>query len=139
MSGPVFATDSDEGVILKSVSLSERPAFDDEPPVDGEDDEDDDPHPASRAATTVALSISLMPPRTPNNAETFPSTGTLVDRMRPVIGICTSLARAQWGVWDRDAALLPREYITAIQQAGALTLMIPPDPSWSAIPIRCST
>lgn len=47
---------------------------------------------------------------------------------RPVIGICTSLERAQWGVWDQRAALLAFTYITAIQQAGALALMIPPDP-----------
>jgi putative glutamine amidotransferase len=47
---------------------------------------------------------------------------------RPVIGISTSLARASWGVWDRRAALLPFEYIAAIQRAGGLALMIPPDP-----------
>jgi len=46
---------------------------------------------------------------------------------RPVIGICTSLARAKWGSWDRRAALLPYEYITAIQRAGGLASMIPPD------------
>lgn len=47
---------------------------------------------------------------------------------RPTLGICTSLERAQWGVWDQRAALLPFSYITAIQRAGALALMIPPDP-----------
>jgi putative glutamine amidotransferase len=46
---------------------------------------------------------------------------------RPVIGICTALTRAQWGVWDRRAALLPVSYIAAIQRAGGLALMIPPD------------
>jgi putative glutamine amidotransferase len=46
---------------------------------------------------------------------------------RPVIGICTALTRAQWGVWDRRAALLPVSYISAIQKAGGLALMIPPD------------
>jgi putative glutamine amidotransferase len=47
---------------------------------------------------------------------------------RPVIGICTALARAQWGAWrDRDAALLAYSYITAIQRAGGLAVMIPPD------------
>ncbi len=48
--------------------------------------------------------------------------------MRPSIGICTSLERAAWGMWDQRAALLPFHYITAIQQAGGLALMIPPDP-----------
>jgi putative glutamine amidotransferase len=47
---------------------------------------------------------------------------------RPVIGICTALARAQWGVWkDREAALLAISYIAAIQRAGGVALMIPPD------------
>ncbi len=47
---------------------------------------------------------------------------------RPVIGICTGLTRAQWGAWDQKAALLPFAYVAAIQQAGGLALMIPPDP-----------
>jgi putative glutamine amidotransferase len=47
---------------------------------------------------------------------------------RPVIGICTGLTRASWGVWDQCAVLLPYHYITAIQRAGGLALMIPPDP-----------
>jgi putative glutamine amidotransferase len=47
---------------------------------------------------------------------------------RPVIGICTALARAQWGVWrEREAALLAVSYIAAIQRAGGLAVMIPPD------------
>jgi putative glutamine amidotransferase len=50
---------------------------------------------------------------------------------RPVIGICTALARAQWGVWkEREAALLAFSYIAAIQRAGGLALMIPPDGSY---------
>jgi putative glutamine amidotransferase len=46
---------------------------------------------------------------------------------RPVIGICTALERAQWSVWDQEAMLLPRSYVDAVQRAGALALMIPPD------------
>jgi putative glutamine amidotransferase len=46
-----------------------------------------------------------------------------------VIGICTALARANWGVWqEREAALLAYSYIAAIQRAGGLAVMIPPDP-----------
>jgi putative glutamine amidotransferase len=55
-------------------------------------------------------------------------------RTRPVIGITTGLTRAQWGPWDRRAALLPYEYITAIQRAGALALMIAPDPALESDP-----
>jgi putative glutamine amidotransferase len=47
---------------------------------------------------------------------------------RPAIGICAALERASWGVWDRTAVLLPHDYIVAIQDAGGLPLMIPPDP-----------
>jgi putative glutamine amidotransferase len=46
---------------------------------------------------------------------------------RPVIGICTALERARWSVWDQQAYLLPRSYIRAIQRAGGLVLMLPPD------------
>jgi putative glutamine amidotransferase len=46
---------------------------------------------------------------------------------RPVIGICTALERARWGLWDQQAVLLARSYVEAVQQAGALALMLPPD------------
>jgi putative glutamine amidotransferase len=46
---------------------------------------------------------------------------------RPAIGICAALEHARWGAWDRPAALLPFEYITEIQRAGGLALMIAPD------------
>ena len=45
-----------------------------------------------------------------------------------MIGICTALTRAQWGVWDQDAVLLPYSYMKRIQGAGGLVAMIPPDP-----------
>lgn len=46
---------------------------------------------------------------------------------RPVIGICTTLERARWSVWDEQAVLLPRSYVTAVQRAGGLAVMLPPD------------
>jgi putative glutamine amidotransferase len=46
---------------------------------------------------------------------------------RPVIGICAALERARWSVWDQEAVLLPRNYIEAIQRAGGLALVLPPD------------
>ena len=46
---------------------------------------------------------------------------------RPVIGICTTLERARWGMWDQEAVLLARSYVEAAQRAGALVLMLPPD------------
>ena len=47
---------------------------------------------------------------------------------RPVIGICTPLERARWGVWDLDAFLLPRNYVDAVHRAGAMALLLAPDP-----------
>jgi putative glutamine amidotransferase len=46
---------------------------------------------------------------------------------RPLIGICAGIERARWSVWDQEAFLLPRSYIDAVQRAGGLALMIPPD------------
>jgi putative glutamine amidotransferase len=46
---------------------------------------------------------------------------------RPVIGVCAALERARWSHWDQQAVLLPRSYIDAIQLAGGLPMMIPPD------------
>lgn len=46
---------------------------------------------------------------------------------RPRIGISANLEEARWGVWDQEAALLPISYIRAIQRAGGLALIIPPD------------
>src|SRR4051794_27272507 len=46
---------------------------------------------------------------------------------RPVIGICTAVERARWSVWDQDAFLLARSYVRAIQDAGGIVVMVPPD------------
>jgi putative glutamine amidotransferase len=53
---------------------------------------------------------------------------------RPVIGICTALTHARWGVWQQRAALLSFSYITAIQRAGGMPVMIAPDPALEANP-----
>src|SRR5579885_1874866 len=47
---------------------------------------------------------------------------------RPVIGICAALTQARWGYWEDRAALLSFNYIAAVQAAGGMALMIPPDP-----------
>src|SRR5271163_2296409 len=46
---------------------------------------------------------------------------------RPVIGMCTALEQARWSVWDQPAMLLARGYVDAVQHAGGLVLMLPPD------------
>jgi putative glutamine amidotransferase len=52
----------------------------------------------------------------------------------PLIGICAAVETARWSVWDQPAVLLPRTYITAVQTAGAVALMLPPDPALTADP-----
>jgi putative glutamine amidotransferase len=47
----------------------------------------------------------------------------------PIIGLCTALERARWSVWDQQAMLLPRSYVDAVQRAGGVALMLPPDPA----------
>jgi len=46
--------------------------------------------------------------------------------MRPVIGVSCYGERAAWGVWDVDAVVLHRAYITAIEESGGAAVVIPP-------------
>src|SRR3954452_9423568 len=48
-------------------------------------------------------------------------------RRRPRIGLCTALERARWTVWDQEAFLLSRSYADALQAAGGIAVMLPPD------------
>ena len=47
---------------------------------------------------------------------------------RPTVGIVAGPYEASWGVWRQRAVLLPVGYLTAIQRADGLAMMIPPDP-----------
>ncbi len=42
--------------------------------------------------------------------------------------------RARYGAWDMDSVLLPRNYVDAIQGAGALAILLAPDPATTADP-----
>jgi len=46
---------------------------------------------------------------------------------RPVLGLLAALERARWSVWDQQAVLLPRNYLDAVQRAGAMALLVAPD------------
>jgi gamma-glutamyl-gamma-aminobutyrate hydrolase PuuD len=46
--------------------------------------------------------------------------------MRPVIGITSYAQEASWGVWRLPAALIPLDYVDAIERAGGRALVIPP-------------
>ena len=46
---------------------------------------------------------------------------------RPAIGICAAVEQARFGAWDQPATLLPLAYTNAIQDAGGVALLLPPD------------
>ncbi|MEO6792310.1 MAG: gamma-glutamyl-gamma-aminobutyrate hydrolase family protein [Mycobacterium sp.] len=48
--------------------------------------------------------------------------------VRPVIGLTTYLDRAQTGVWDVRAGLLPAVYLEGITVAGGIAVLLPPQP-----------
>jgi putative glutamine amidotransferase len=46
----------------------------------------------------------------------------------PVIGICAAVERVSWGVWNEyEVTLVPRSYVRAVQRAGGLGIVLPPD------------
>ncbi|MEB3022316.1 gamma-glutamyl-gamma-aminobutyrate hydrolase family protein [[Mycobacterium] crassicus] len=46
----------------------------------------------------------------------------------PIIGLTTYLDRAQTGVWDVRAGLLPAPYLNGITAAGGIAVLLPPQP-----------
>ena len=46
---------------------------------------------------------------------------------RPVIGICGAIERASWGAWTVLANVSPRSYSLAVEAAGGMPLLLPPD------------
>ena len=52
--------------------------------------------------------------------------------MRPRIGATTYREQARWGVWDDVADLLPTAYAAALERAGAIAMLLPPNDPASA-------
>ena len=47
---------------------------------------------------------------------------------RPLIGITTYVEPASWGHWDDvEAALIPYDYVRAVERAGGRAVLVPPD------------
>ena len=53
---------------------------------------------------------------------------------RPRIGICASVEQARYGDWDSEVLLVPQLYVSAVQRAGGLALLLAPDPVTVADP-----
>jgi len=47
---------------------------------------------------------------------------------KPIIGLTTYLEQAQTGVWDVQAAFLPKVYFEAVTKAGGIAVLLPPQP-----------
>jgi putative glutamine amidotransferase len=46
----------------------------------------------------------------------------------PAVGICAAIERVSWGVWDGyEVMLAPRNYVSAVQRAGGVALILAPD------------
>ncbi len=47
---------------------------------------------------------------------------------KPIIGLTTYLEQAQTGVWDVKASFLPKVYFDAVNLAGGIAVLLPPQP-----------
>jgi gamma-glutamyl-gamma-aminobutyrate hydrolase PuuD len=45
---------------------------------------------------------------------------------RPVVGITSYVVPARFGAWDVESALIPYEYVQAVERAGGRALVVPP-------------
>ena len=45
---------------------------------------------------------------------------------KPLVGITTYVEEASWGSWTLDAALIPYDYVSAVERAGGRALLVPP-------------
>jgi gamma-glutamyl-gamma-aminobutyrate hydrolase PuuD len=46
---------------------------------------------------------------------------------KPLIGITTYVEPASWGHWQVEAALVPYDYVRAVERAGGRAVLVPPD------------
>ncbi len=60
--------------------------------------------------------------------------GSDSNAMTVVVGICAAVEQARWGGWDETVALVPRSYASAVQKAGALAFVLPPDDAAAEAP-----
>ena len=67
-----------------------------------------------------------MPPTTPRS-RTGNGCGAL-SASKPLIGLTTYLEQSQTGVWDVPASFLPKVYFEAVNKAGGIAILLPPQP-----------
>jgi len=52
------------------------------------------------------------------------------------VGITAAIEQARWAAWDEEITFAPRYYARAVQRAGGLALLLPPDDVAEAAPER---
>jgi putative glutamine amidotransferase len=52
--------------------------------------------------------------------------GTKLPVVRPIVGITTYITPATFGNWTEDSALVPADYVRAVERAGGRALLVPP-------------
>jgi putative glutamine amidotransferase len=50
----------------------------------------------------------------------------LATAAKPVVGITTYVTPAKWSHWELEAALVPADYVRAVERAGGRALLVPP-------------
>jgi putative glutamine amidotransferase len=45
---------------------------------------------------------------------------------RPLVGITTYVTPARWSHWELEAALIPAQYVRAVERAGGRAMLVPP-------------
>jgi putative glutamine amidotransferase len=45
---------------------------------------------------------------------------------KPIVGITTYVTPARWSYWELEAALVPAQYVGAVERAGGRPLLVPP-------------
>ena len=50
---------------------------------------------------------------------------------RPLIAISAYVEQAKWSLWDIEAALVPQLFVDAVQKAGGIACVLPPDASFA--------
>jgi putative glutamine amidotransferase len=68
-----------------------------------------------------------MPP-SPTGSGCVALSGSELSGAKPLIGITTYLEQAQTGVWDVPASFLPKVYFEAVNRAGGVAILLPPQP-----------
>jgi putative glutamine amidotransferase len=53
---------------------------------------------------------------------------------RPLIGISAAVEQARWASWDLVVTMAPQTYAAAVQAAGGLAVILPPDPAATTDP-----